>query len=443
MSDPSDELKQELGQMIRAAMNIVALLYARGRNHTTTGMAHGAATMARGRRKARRKVRGLDLLARRKARRLNRKARAASRTAIRRLSPIQRMRARKQIRQQIGAQNVARGWYAMRVDSYHDARLRYQKDHQQRWWSPEYSERAARAEHERLAAIRRGIETTLRTSPLSPEQRGQVVQALGAIDRNPSAAWRYATFRPLDAAGAAQARQDAQWSAQWLDHYAATRSQAQAPTRSAPAHRGTTPSSAPATTTGRAAVDTMPWHQLQAVQAIRQAQDRWRREPGEYREHMRAQAASNALRAGLTQQQIQHEFRTAHHNTVVTARISSARGSNAATTEVGHFATGAEAAAYANRYIARTSWVAGVSLRAEARQAGFERALFVSSGGEHKVTSEVARWHASHAPAATNGRSHTAARAARGASTAAKVSGMGVAAAAASRTNGKRSRSRR
>ncbi|WP_280410091.1 hypothetical protein [Nocardia brasiliensis] len=131
--------------------------------------------------------------------------------AVRKLTRKERRELAEALRAQVGEQRIAAAWFTKRV---HD----YQREANAMQWQQQSGQADPvwlNAQRQRLAGIRYGIESTLHNTALTLEHRGQVVQALGTIDREPTVLVDN-IFPQLDERTGWEARATAVRSEQWV-----------------------------------------------------------------------------------------------------------------------------------------------------------------------------------------------------------------------------------
>ncbi|WP_306364381.1 hypothetical protein [Nocardia sp. CC227C] len=321
-----------------------------------------------------------------------------------RLSRKERRELAEQIQAQVSAERIESAWYHKRVGDYHReaAAVQYRRES-----DPFYTSSDAALDRERLAAMRYRIEASLpNTTALAVEQRGQVVLALDAVERDPKAVIGN-VFPTLDADRAAHARQAAVESEQWVTarqqelEQAVTAAQAAAvhdratgpkrqarPERSEPNARSTAAAEADADRAAR---------QADAVQDIRHAQVLWQREQAsgkpDYRVDVhRRMVADQAAAAGLSVEQIRWEFENAEANSRCRVRIDASAPGGRSHTGHGYFASEAEAAAWVHQRVTETDWQAGTQLAVRAREAGQRKPFYFTEGSVATVAPATHHW---------------------------------------------------
>ncbi|MFD0362732.1 hypothetical protein ACFQZZ_14910 [Nocardia sp. GCM10030253] len=130
--------------------------------------------------------------------------------AVRKLTRKERRDLAEAVRVQVGEERIAAAWFTKRVNDYQ----REAATSQERL-TPDSSVDEWMRSSERLNGIRYSIESTLHSTALSLEHRGQVVQALDAVEADPGTRVEK-VFPQLDAETAIEARATAVHSEQWV-----------------------------------------------------------------------------------------------------------------------------------------------------------------------------------------------------------------------------------
>ncbi|MBF6296818.1 hypothetical protein IU459_04570 [Nocardia amamiensis] len=133
--------------------------------------------------------------------------------------------------------------------------------------------------------------------------------------------------------------------------------------------------------------------QAEAIQQIRRAEidgdaARW----SQQRHAMRQRAASDAVQAGLSNQQITQEFNDAPVNSLYRTTITSRYGTHQHDEPVGLHATEPEAAVWAAGRVKGTYWGPGVSLSVTTTDSDGRRRFYSGQGNPEFVADEVMQW---------------------------------------------------
>ncbi|MBF6333652.1 hypothetical protein [Nocardia transvalensis] len=116
------------------------------------------------------------------------------------------------LRQQFGEQRITEAWYTKRaLDFQAEAKQALVRQHRHMG-----DPTVVGPDQERLERIRFAIESTLSSTNLSPERRGQIVLTLDAVSRNPYTRFN-TVFPPMDHLTAHHAREAARRSATWVE----------------------------------------------------------------------------------------------------------------------------------------------------------------------------------------------------------------------------------
>ncbi|MEU8901758.1 hypothetical protein AB0C65_38250 [Nocardia sp. NPDC048505] len=350
-------------------------------------------------------------------------------TGARKLSRAERREMVEAIQARIGEERIAAAWFHKRVTDY---RTEAQAFQQRQLAGVDMAQ-----ERTRMAAMRYSIESTLHNTALRLEHRGQVVQALDELDRNPE--HTAPVFVPMTAEAALEAREAGVRSERWIasrqqenarllaEQRAMAEQRARAGATVTPNSvlaaenaelrrqlsemRTATPGSTRAETVEVAAPDARPGGdyndaQAEAVQEIRAAGLRWHNLAPTASlsrlnslDHAARMAAQKGLAAGMSPQQVDHEREYAVENSRFAGRVDSNRGAGTRTYSQESFhPTEAEAVAWTDRKVRETPWVPGVQLKAavhERARAGLsyhQAPTRVSDGGFEHVAAATREW---------------------------------------------------
>ncbi|MGY1946165.1 hypothetical protein [Nocardia asiatica] len=136
-----------------------------------------------------------------------------------------------------------------------------------------------------------------------------------------------------------------------------------------------------------------PTGRVEAIQQIRRAEidgnaPRW----SQQRHAMRQRAASDAVQAGLSNQQITQEFNDAPVNSLYRTTITSRYGRHQHDEPVGLHASEAEAARWAAGHVEGTYWGPGVSVSVTTTDSDGRRRFYSGEGSPEIVADEVMQW---------------------------------------------------
>ncbi|MFC9898533.1 hypothetical protein ACFVMC_32985 [Nocardia sp. NPDC127579] len=351
-------------------------------------------------------------------------------TGARRLTRAERREMVEAIQARVAEERIAAAWFHKRVDDYRTESLAIQRRQ-----AAGVDMTQART---RMEAMRYSIESTLHDTALRLEHRGQVVQALDALDHDP-AQHSGRVFAPMNPDAALSAREAGVRSERWIasrqqenqrllaEQRALAEQQARAGATTAPnsvlaaenaelrrqlAEMRTRPteSTRPERTEAGAATvrpgGDYTAGQAEAVQAIRGAGLRWHNLAPTASisrlnslDHAARVAAEKGLAAGMSPAQVAYEREYAVENSRFIGRVECNRGPGTEThgTESLH-PSEAEAAAWTDRKVRETPWVPGVQLKAavhEREDAGpnyRQAATRVSDGGFEHVAGATKQW---------------------------------------------------
>ncbi|PPJ27228.1 hypothetical protein [Nocardia nova] len=297
-----------------------------------------------------------------------------------RLSRAERRELAEQIRSRVGEQRVTEAWFAKRVEDYRRESIALRQRMRRT------AGVAMDDENARLDAMRYSIESTLPSTGLSLEQRGQIVQAMdrfdvGQVDRP---FYGPELFRTPVGRAAQQAREAAVQSERWVSERRAAIEQA------LPDHRDLAAREAAVRTVDpeRAVRQGVAVQDLRHVQAVA-------REYGESRDVRagRRIATARACAAGLTSEQVRWELDNAETNSRAQVTITAGRPGERDWTWNTYHPTEAEAARWTRDAVTETDWRPGTTLTVKAREAGNPKAFYTVEGNQAAVGRDLELWH--------------------------------------------------
>lgn len=356
----------------------------------------------------------------------------------RKLTRAQRREMAEHIRTQVGEQRIAAAWFTKRVQDYQHEHAAM--SHLLAQAGPDEPQ-ATTAAYERLHAMRYSIESTLHNTALQLEHRGQVVQALDRINRDPHT--RIDTvFAPLTAETALSAREAAVSSERWVADRRAYTEQVIAQQRAAqqerrsdpvslraendalrqrlaqleaekygpepedwagerePVHRaaaGTASEQSPRGPGAEHAIgdDQLTEAQFNAIQGVRHTQAQLREALKDGRgvtaSRINARAAATTAARKVGEQRAAWEVEHAEANSRAVVTISSALNGKASQ-NVSYFPAEAEAARWANSQVMETNWKPGVTIAVRGYEAGQAAPFYITEGNQAAVGRDTGLW---------------------------------------------------
>lgn len=297
-----------------------------------------------------------------------------------RLSREERRELADQIRARVGEQRVTEAWFTKRVEDYRRESIALRQRMRRTAGA------AMDDENARLDAMRYSIESSLPSTGLSLEQRGQIVQAMdrfdfGQVDRP---FYGPELFRTPVGRAAQQAREAAVRSERWVSERRAAIEQA------LPDHRERAAREAAV----RAVDPEQAVRQGVAVQDLRHVQA-VAREYGESRDVRagRRIATARARAAGLTPEQVRWELDNAEANSRAQVTITAGRPGERDWTWNTYHPTEAEAARWTHDAVTETDWRPGTTLTVKAREAGNPKPFYAVEGNQAAVGRDLELWH--------------------------------------------------
>ncbi|MEU6564364.1 hypothetical protein [Nocardia nova] len=305
-------------------------------------------------------------------------------TGVRKLSRAERREMAERIRTQVGEERIAAAWFSKRVDDYQAEaqRINYLRA-QQLQGSPEWVQTTANG-RERLAAMRYSIESTLHDRPaLRIEHRGQVVQALDMVDRDPDEQVG-PVFKQLNADTARSAREAAVVSERWVfDHHAHVDRLRER--QDAKQYRSDAP-----------VVERLTSQQFNAVQRIRHAQAKVRDAEAEGRstffQRSRARRATASAALVLGERRAAWEADNAETNSRAVVTFSAAQDGRDSGEFITYHRDEAAAAVFAHSEVMNNNWKPGAQVKVRAREAGQQTPFYAVDGSPAHVGRDIALW---------------------------------------------------
>ncbi|WP_227984539.1 hypothetical protein [Nocardia spumae] len=297
-----------------------------------------------------------------------------------RLSREERRELAEQIRARVGERRVTEAWFAKRVEDYRRESIALRQRMRRT------AGVAMDDENARLDSMRYSIESSLPSTGLSLEQRGQIVQAMDRFDFAQVDRPFYGPelFRTPVGRAAQQAREAAVRSERWVSERRAAIEQA------LPDHRERAAREAAVRTVDpeRAVRQGVAVQDLRHVQAVA-------REYGESRDVRagRRIATARARAAGLTPEQVRWELDNAEANSRAQVTITAGRPGERDWTWNTYHPTEAEAARWTHDAVTETDWRPGTTLTVKAREIGREKPFYAIEGNQVEVARDAELWH--------------------------------------------------